>query len=95
MTLSDMMQLYMRVMGINSWSTDDRFTVRVWDGMDGCWCDVIAGVDLGFALRAWCEKTENGTVKTSFRDIDYYRIFPADAKLLYSGGHTMFRDEDE
>ncbi len=101
MTLNEMWALYCRVMRWEvattngpSWHTDGaRFTLRVWDGMDGCWCDVVANVDLAFALRAWCERTENGTKATKYADIDYYKIFPADTKLLYSGGFTMRGEE--
>lgn len=95
MTLAEMQQLYMRVMGVNAWSADDKFTLRVWDGMDGCWCDVVTNVDLAFALRAWCERTENGTKATSYSDIDYYKIFTADTKLLYSDGFTMRGEESD
>lgn len=93
MTLGEMLQLYMRVMGVNAWSTDDKFTLRVFDGMDGCWCDVVANVDLAFALRAWCERTADGTKATSYGDIDYYKIFLADTKMLYSGDFTMRGDD--
>jgi hypothetical protein len=91
--LGRMQQLYMRVMGVNSWSADDKFTVRVWDGMDGCWCDVVTNVDLGFALRTWCERTKDGIKNTKYADIDYYAIFPADTKMLWDGrdGGEMFR----
>ena len=84
-----MKTLYLSVMGGGEVVSTGPFTVRVWDGMDGCWCDVVADVDLGFALRTWCERTENGTKSTKFADIDYYRIFPADTKMLWSGDFTM------
>jgi hypothetical protein len=90
-----MMQLYMRVMGINSWNHGDRFTVRVFDGMDGCWCDVVANVDLETALRRWCTETANGTTKIRFAEIDYYCIFPANVQMLWSGDFTMRGEEDE
>ena len=88
-----MNQLYMRAMGVHAWPADGRYTLRVWDGMDGCWCDVVTSVDLAFALRSRCEQTADGTKATSFRDIDYYRIFPADTHMLWSGDFTM-RDEE-
>lgn len=96
MNLDEMKKLYQSKMGL-SHELDEAaaVTLRVWDGMDGCWCDVVANVNLAFALREWCRRTENGTKATSFHDIDYYRIFPAGRTMLYSGGHTMFRDDDE
>jgi len=69
---------------------EGRFTVRVWDGIDGCWCDVITNVDRETALRTWAEETRQGTYKTSFHDLDYYRIFPADTHMLYDGENPMF-----
>jgi len=90
MNLDEMKTLYTRVMGpSHELDAATSFTVRVYDGMDGCWCDVVAGVDLAFALRAWCERTADGTKQTCYADIDYYRIFPADTKMLYSGAVTM------
>lgn len=75
-------------------TTSKSFTLRVCDGMDGCWCDVVTSVDLAFALRAWCERTANGTKATCYDHIDYYKIFPADTKMLWSGDFTM-RGEEE
>lgn len=101
MTLDEMKTLYIHTMG---YLLEDGaaiaastavFTLRVWDGMDGVWCDVVANVDLGFALREWCKHTKDGTEHTKFDDIDYYKIFPADTKLMYSGGYMMFRGDEE
>lgn len=97
MTLDEMKLLYTKAMGRDArmdLTTSKSFTLRVWDGMDGVWCDVVANVDLGFALRQWCERTENGTKATSFNDIDYYKIFPAELRMRYSGSNTMFRDDE-
>lgn len=89
-----MKALYERVMGASELRARDvKFTLRVWDGMDGVWCDVVSNVDLAFALREWCKQTENGTKRTCYADIDYYRIFPADRQMLYSGDFTMRGDE--
>jgi hypothetical protein len=93
MTVKEMKTLYKNKMGFShELDAAVLFTVRVWDGMDGCWCDVIANVDLGFALRSWCARTADGTKATSYSDVDYYRIFPADTQMLWSGDFTM-RDE--
>jgi hypothetical protein len=84
MTLDEMKTLYVKTMGPSSFEIegDGPFTVRVYDGMDHCWCDVLVGVDLAFALQRWCKETKNGTEKTCFDDIDYYRIFPANTRML-------------
>lgn len=95
MTLDEMKVLYRSKMGFShELDAATSFTLRVFDGMDGCWCDVVANVDLAFALRAWCERTENGTKATSYSDIDYYKIFAADTHMLYNGDFTM-RGDDE
>lgn len=98
MTLDEMKLLYTKAMGEAArmdLTTSKSFTLRVWDGMDGVWCDVVSNVDLGFALREWCKQTADGTKATCYDDIDYYKIFPSDKHLLYSGGFTMFRDNDD
>ena len=73
----------------------NHFTVRLWDGMDGCWCDCSEATNVlpVKALRVWNEKTSNGTKKIRFAEIDYYRIFPADTKMEWDGseGKEMFR----
>lgn len=98
MNLDEMKQCYYEATGIDpTWIKSERFTVRLWDGMDGVWCDLpeATNVDLAFALRTWCQRTANGTKSTSFGHIDYFAIFEADRTMLYSGGHTMFRDDDD
>lgn len=67
------------------------FVVRFWDGMDGIWYDVTEAVSQQEADAVWNEKTQNGTIKTTFDDIDYYQIFPADTIMKYSGNREMFR----
>lgn len=99
MTLDEMKLLYTKVMGRDArmdLTTSKSFTVRLWDGMDGVWCDLpeATNVDLAFAMRTWCERTNDGTQNTKYGDIDYYKIFSAETKLMYSGGHTMFRDDE-
>jgi hypothetical protein len=94
MTLDEMRTLYLNVMGfLLEDAATTTFTVRVWDGMDGCWCDVVANVELAFALRRWCKETADGTKSTKYADIDYYRIFTSDTQMLWDGrdGGEMFR----
>jgi hypothetical protein len=94
MTIDEMKTLYKSKMGFShDLDAATSFTLRVWDGMDGCWCDVVANVDLAFALKAWCERTRDGTKATCYDDIDYYRIFPADTRMLWSGDFTMRGEE--
>jgi len=94
MNLDEMKTLYKSKMGFaNELATATSFTLRLWDGMDGVWCDVVANVDLAFALRTWCERTVNGEHNTKYGDIDYYKIFPADTHMLYSSDFTMRGDE--
>ena len=60
------------------------FIVRIYDGFDYEWYDVSDAVSKEEADRIWNEKTNNGTQKTQYNDIDYYKIFPADTKMLFS-----------
>ncbi len=69
-----------------------KYTLRLFDGMDGVWCDIASG-GLKKLLPIWAERTANGTKATRYADIDYYCIFTADTKMLYSGNFTM-RGED-
>lgn len=76
--------------------SDKGFVVRLWDGMDGTWCDCgEPHALLEGALAVWFQRTERGTKNVSFNEIDYYRIFPADTRMHYSEGREMFRDEDD
>lgn len=60
------------------------YVVRLYDGFDRLWMDVSDPVSYDEAERIWNEKTDDGTKMTSYDDIDYYRVFPADTKMLYS-----------
>ena len=61
-----------------------KYVVRLYDGFDNLWIDVSKPVTLNEAEEIWNQKTDNGTKKTDFQDIDYYKIFEADTKMLYS-----------
>jgi hypothetical protein len=92
-----LVDLYVSVMGkpgdLNFEDPNARFIVRLWDGMDGCWCDCTSSVNAKKALEEWNKYTASGTKSTRFADIDYYRIFPADTRMLWDGrdGGEMFR----
>jgi len=60
------------------------YTVRLYDGFDNNWIDIEANVSYEVARRVWEESTEGGTCKTRFANIDYYDIFEAVTKMLYS-----------
>jgi len=88
-------EVYVRVMNPEPdlFTANTKFTVRLWDGMDGCWCDCATGVELDKALEVWAEETKQGTEKTNFSEIDYFRIFPADTAMIWDGreNREMFR----
>jgi len=67
------------------------FVVRLWDGMDGAWTDVTGPVSAAEALKVWFERTDDGTHKVSFDEIDYFKIFHANTKMKWSGDKEMFR----
>ncbi len=94
MAANDLKERYETVMG-DALPSTDKCTVRLWDGMDGAWCDVdeATGVSVDEALKVWMDRTSNGTKAVSFQDIDYYKIFPADSRMEWDGseGREMFR----
>lgn len=61
----------------------DKFVVRLYDGMDNVWMDVSEPVSKEEADRIWNQKTDNGTKKTKFDDIDYFKVFPADTNMVF------------
>ena len=71
----------------------DSYVVRLWDGMDGCWCDCTGAVGREEALRYWAEKTGGGAHHVSYAEIDYYRIFPGKTRMHLDGseGRELFR----
>lgn len=92
---SELVALYCRVMGDipETFAKYETFIVRVWDGMDGCWSDCTGEVGCDEALRYWAEKTDGGTRRVSFSEIDYYRIFPGGTRMCWDGaeGRELFR----
>lgn len=61
--------------------SEDLFIVRLYDMFDG-WIDVSRPLPKAEADKVWNEKTGNGKKNTSYGDGDYYRIFPADTRML-------------
>lgn len=91
MTLKERIARYERVMNGTTLHGDGPFIVRVWDGMDGIWCDCTGAVSAEKALDEWEARTNNGTRQTKYEDIDYYRIFDADTHMHFSGDREMNR----
>lgn len=94
--MSELEALYREVMHPDDLDfASGTFTVRLWDGMDGCWCDLpqATNVTSEMALTVWSERTSKGTEKVSFNEIDYFRIFPANTRMGWDGseGREMFR----
>jgi hypothetical protein len=93
-TLKLQADLYLGVMGGDlDLLSGGKFTVRLWDGMDGTWVDLETArvVVAERALEVWNSLTEGGTKRVSFKEIDYYKIFAADTEMKYSGGTELFR----
>jgi hypothetical protein len=70
---------------------DGKYIVRLWDGMDGAWCDVSGPLSKADAIKLWMEKTDHGTKMIAYSEIDYYSIFPAGTKMWYNHDNEMFR----
>ena len=60
------------------------YVVRLYDGFDNIWMDVSKPLPYDKAKEIWMEKTKDGTKNTKFSDIDYYKLFPADTKMLFT-----------
>ena len=63
---------------------DSLFVVKLFDGFDFEWIDISDPLPYYKAKEIWDEKTKKGTQKTTFNDIDYYKIFPAEVVMKYS-----------
>ena len=64
-------------------SENGLYTVRLYDGFDHHWVDCLSDVTLEEAQRFWNEKTQGGAKNTTFADMDYYAIFPAETKMMF------------
>lgn len=71
----------------------ETYVVRHWDGMDGCWTACTGEVDRDEALRVWAARTDGGTHRIGYAEIDYYRIFPGVTQMKWDGseGREMHR----
>ena len=93
--IKELIAIYCRHMGDapSRFTETGRYVVRVFDGMDGCWTNCTGEVGRDEALRYWASRTDVGMHHASYSEIDYYRIFPADTRMLYDGseGREMHR----
>ena len=64
----------------------ELFIVRFYDGFDNQWMDVSEPINRADADALFEKLTMHGAKNTSYADIDYYAIFPADTRMIYSGG---------
>lgn len=64
-------------------ATTTKFIVRMWDMFDG-WADITGPLTQAEADVVWNEKTNNGTRNTKYADGDYYAIYPADTKMIFT-----------
>ncbi len=60
------------------------YVVRLYDGFDNIWMDVSEPLPYDKAKEIWLERTNGGRTRTKFEHIDYYKIFPADTRMMYS-----------
>lgn len=61
----------------------ELFIVRLYDMFDG-WIDVSSALAKDEAEKVLAKCTKNGTKNTQYSDGDYYRIFPADTKMIFT-----------
>lgn len=64
-------------------SDGGMYVVRLYDGGDHLWMDVSKPCSWDEAVRLWNEKTDCGMQRTNINDFDYYKIFPAETRMLY------------
>lgn len=62
---------------------EEQYILRFWDMFDG-WMNVSEPMSKEDADALWNEKTDNGTRNTKYSDGDYYRVFPADTKMIFT-----------
>lgn len=78
-------------------NTENLWVVRLWDGFDGEWMDVSGHMPEHDAKKLAGDKNEArigsgaGNRSGNFREIDYYRAFPADTKMVFGDGRSMTR----
>ncbi len=95
MSVDQLVALYCRVMGDvpEVFVKYETYVVRLWDGMDECWTDCTGEVGREEALHVWADRTDGGTRRAAYSEIDYYRIFPGGTRMHWDGseGREMRR----
>lgn len=81
--LADMLEELLKKKGEPLIPPDDggRFIVRLWDMFDG-WMDLTGPLPHAEAVKVWAGYTEYGTKNFAYEHGDYYRIFPADTRMM-------------
>lgn len=70
--------------------SDRLYVVRLWDGFDGLWMDVSKPLPQAEAEALAGDKNEArigtgaGNRDGHYHEIDYYKAFPADTKMVRS-----------
>jgi len=59
------------------------FILRLYDMFDG-WIDVSEPCTRSEADAAWDKETKGGTKNTKYADGDYYKVFPADTRMIHT-----------
>jgi hypothetical protein len=57
------------------------YVARLFDMFDG-WLDITSPMSKEGTEKYWNEKTNNGTKMTCYADGDYWKIFPANTRML-------------
>lgn len=76
-------------LGSNGWldiktvEAPDLWILRGFDMFDG-WYDITKPISRAKAEEELNRRTKDGTKNTCFNDGDYYKIFPADTKMIYT-----------
>lgn len=79
-------------------SAETLYIVRLWDGFDGEWMDVSEPLPKADAEKLAGDKNESrtsgpgaGKREGGYGQIDYYRAFPADTRMVFSEGRSQTR----
>lgn len=67
----------------------EKYTLRLYDGFDNKWMDILKEVSYEEAYSKWLDETNGGTERTSYSDIDYYDIFPSNTRMLFDGSNSL------
>lgn len=59
------------------------YIVRLYDGFDNVWIDICDPCPYEKAKKIYDSKTDNGTKKIKYNDIDYYKIFESNTRMFY------------